>query len=291
MKNITSLITAFLVIASFLMGCDKNDGPVPVDLYRVPQVQVLKVDGTDAVIDVLNLANFKGVFTVGTYFQTDALPTKMDVVIVKNGKNAEARVFKADVTTFPSQFEISAADLAALFGEEIALNDRFDVGGDVYTSAGKFQAFPTTGVANGGGVASQPGASPFIRYSAVCAYDPEIYQGDFVVVEDEFEDLAPGDIVTLTKVSETSFSYIYPSAVNPIPIVVTVNPATNATSITKQKIGSAFTWNPAYTNPNVASTPNVDNVVLPCDQSFSVYISYTVDQGGFGNYWLKMKKK
>lgn len=290
MKKITIFASAVLLVASIFSACKKNDGPTPFDLTRVPQVQVEKVGGTDAVIDVLNLGNFEGKFTVGTYYANDVKPEKMDVVIVKNGDNAGVKVFKTDVTSFPSEYSITAAELEALFGEPVELNDRFDIGGDVYIGGQKFEAFPVTGAANGGGVASQPGASPFTRYSAVCAYDPSIYEGDFEVVEDEFEDTAPGDIITLTKIDDTHFSYIYPSGVNPLPIIITVNPLTNATSITKQKFGDYFTWQPAYTNPNAASVTSVDNVVLPCDKTFSVLINYTVDQGNFGNYRITMKK-
>lgn len=289
MKKILAFITVVIVTATVFTACKKNDGPVPVDLVRVPQVQVVKVAGTDAVIDVLNLADFEGKFTVGTYYANDIKPEKMDVVIVKNGNNANVKVFKTDVTTFPSEYTITTAELEALFGAPVELNDRFDIGGDVYINGQKFQAFPITGTANGGGVATQPGASPFTRYSAVCAYDPDLYEGDFEVEEDEFGDTEPGDIITITRIDDTHFSYIYPSCVDPIPIVVTVDPLTNATSITKQKIGSKFTW-AAYTNPNAATVASVDNVVLPCDKSFSVLINYTVDQGSFGNFKFTLKK-
>ncbi len=291
MKKIIFQTLAIITATAFFMGCEKNDGPVSVDLARAPQVQVDKVDGSDAVIDVLNPDAFKGVFTVGTYYANDIPPQKMDVVIVKNGDNAGAKVFKADLTTFPSQFEITTADLAALFGAPVELNDSYDVGGDVYTTSGqKFQAFPPGATANGGGVPTQPGANPFTRYSAVCAYNPDFYEGDFEVVVDEFGDTAPGDIIAITRIDDTHFSYIYPSCVDPLPIIVAVNPATNATSITKQKIGSKFDWAP-YTNPNAATVPSVDNVVLPCDKVFSLLINYTVDQGSFGNWKLSMKKK
>ncbi len=290
MKNILVYTKAVVLIAIFFAACKKNDGPTPFDLARVPQVQVVKVQGTDGVIDVLNLGGFEGKFTVGTYYANDIKPEKMDVVIMKNGVAANVKVFKTDVTAFPSEYTITTAELEALFGAPIELNDRYDIGGDVYIGGNKYQAFPLTGIANGGGAATQPGASPFTRYAAVCAYDPSIYEGDFEVVEDEFADTAPGDIVTLTRIDDTHFSYIYPSGINPLPIIVTVNPLTNATSITKQKFGDAFTWQPAYTNPNAATVASVDNVVLPCDKSFSVLINYTVDQGNFGNYKFTLKK-
>lgn len=289
MKNIFYF---FLAVALFA-GCTKNDGPVDEDvaLERVPQPQVVKSAGSQA-IDVLNLDAFKGTFTVGLYFETDAPPAKFDVVIMKNGNKGNVKLFKADITTFPTSLDITAAQLATLFGEAVVLDDNYDIGVDIYTQSGKkYEAFPAIGVGYGSGIASQPGASTFTRYSAICAYDPSIYEGKFVVIEDEFQDLAPGDIVTLTRVDDTHFSYIYPSGINPTPIIVTVNPLNNEVTIAKQKFGDAFTWQPAYTNPNAATASNVLNSVSPCAKEWGAVINYTVDQGNFGNYYLKMRKQ
>jgi hypothetical protein len=280
-----------LLAVTVLAGCDKNDGPVPDDvkLERVPEPQIVK-NGGSAAIDVTNLSSFQGKFDVGLYFPNDVKPSKMDVVIRKN--NSTVKVFQADVTTFPSSFTITSAQLATLFGAPVALNDNYDIGADVYTQDGKkYEAFPATGVGYASGIASQPGATTSTRYSAICQYNPDIYQGNFVVVEDEFADLNPGDVVVLTKIDATHFSYIYPSGVNPTPIIVTVNPLTNAVTIAKQKFGTAFTWQPAYTNPNAETKSNALDVVSPCDKEWGAVVNYSVDQGGFGGFYLKMRKQ
>ena len=280
-----------LLAVTVLAGCDKNDGPVPDDvkLERVPEPQIVK-NGGSAAIDVTNLGSFQGKFDVGLYFPNDVKPSKMDVVIRKN--NSAVKVFQTDVATFPTTFTITSAQLATLFGAPVALNDNYDIGADVYTQNGKkYEAFPATGVGYASGIASQPGATTSTRYSAICQYNPDIYQGNFVVVEDEFADLQPGDVVVLTKIDATHFSYIYPSGINATPIIVTVNPLTNAVTITKQKFGTAFTWEPTYTNPNAETKSNALDVVSPCDKEWGAVVNYTVDQGGFGGYYLKMRKQ
>ena len=280
-----------LLAVTVLAGCDKNDGPVPDDvkLERVPEPQIVK-NGGSAAIDVTNLGSFQGKFDVGLYFPNDVKPSKMDVVIRKN--NSAVKVFQTDVATFPTTFTITSAQLATLFGAPVALNDNYDIGADVYTQNGKkYEAFPATGVGYASGIASQPGATPSTRYSAICQYNPDIYQGNFVVVEDEFADLQPGDVVVLTKIDATHFSYIYPSGINATPIIVTVNPLTNAVTITKQKFGTAFTWEPTYTNPNAETKSNALDVVSPCDKEWGAVVNYSVDQGGFGGYYLKMRKQ
>jgi len=282
-----------LLAVVFLAGCTKHDGPVPdgVNLERIPEPQIVK-NGGSAAIDVLDLAAFEGKFDVSLFFPEDVPPSKMDIVVMKNSDKSTVKMFQADVTSFPASFTVTAAQLADLFGEPVELGDDYDFGADVYTQDGKkYQAFPATGVAYGSSIAGQPGASTGVRYSAICAYDPSIYEGAFVVVEDEFADLAPGDVVVLTKIDDTHFSYVYPSGINPTPIIVTVNPADNSLSITKQKFGTAFTWQPAYTNPNAETKPNPLNFVAPCDKEWGAVVNYTVDQGSFGGYYLKMKKQ
>ena len=92
----------------------------------------------------------------------------MDVVVRKNGQASNVKLFKADVTTFPTTFTVTAADIATLFGTaSLALNDTYDFGPDIYVGSKKYEAFPITGLANGQGVSgmSAIGFGEFVRYS------------------------------------------------------------------------------------------------------------------------------
>ncbi len=283
----------FLLSFALLAGCTKNDGPIPKDvvLERIPEPQIVKNGGSQA-IDVTNLAGFQGKFDVGLYFASDVPPSKFDIVVRKNSDNGNIKLLQAGVTSFPTSLTINADDLETFFGVPVALGDSYDIGADVYTQSGKkYEAFPVTGVGYGSSITNQPGASPSVRYTAICQYNPDIYQGNFIVIEDEFADLSPGDIVVLTKIDDTHFSYIYPSGFNPVPIIVTVDPLTNALSIAKQKFGAYFTWEPAYTNPNAETKKDQLDVVSPCDKEWGAVVNYTVDQGGFGGYYLHMVKQ
>lgn len=287
----SSIILSFL-LALFFISCRKEDNPKLPDLIRVPVPLITKDATGDAVISALEPESFAGKFVVDMFFATDTKPQKADVVVIKNDDKTNVKIIQANVTTFPTTVEVTGAQLTTLFGEPIVLGDNFDIGADITTISGQtFQAFPAVGDAYGPGVSAQPGASLTVRYSAVCVYDPEIYQGNFVVIEDEFADLLPGDIVVLTKIDDTHFSYIYPSGINPTPIVVTVDPLSNEVAISKQKFGNAFTWEPTYTNPNAESATDPRNFVAPCAQEWGVVINYSVDQGDFGSYYLKMKKQ
>lgn len=286
MKNILVYIKAVILTAIIFTACKKNDGPTPIELIRVPQVQVTKVEGSDQVIDVLNLEGFEGKFTIGTYYANDIKPEKMDVVIIKNGDNTNVKVFKSAVTSFPSEYTVTIADLEGLFGEPVELNDRFDVGGDVYLNGQKFEAFPLKGTANGGGVASQPGATPFTRYAAICAYDPAIYQGDFEVVLDEWGDYAEGDIVPLTYVDDTHVSFMYADD-DAKPIIIEIKPD-NSTFVAKQVYGAGY--GAGYGVISCETVPSFDNYVAPCDKIISVRLKHTVSAGSFGENTITLKK-
>jgi len=288
--NIFAALTLGLMIA--FAGCKKDDGGIrsSVVINSVPVVST-KIDATGSqAIDLLNLAAFAGKFKVDLYFPGATPPDKVDIVVRKNGSNANVKVFKKDVTTLPYSLTVTSADIAALFGVAVALGDSYDFAPDLYVGVKKYEAFPVTGTGNGAGVIAYPLYSDYARFAAICAYDPAIYEGDFVVVSDAFGDFSPGEVVKFTKISNNSFSFIDPYVTSPLPIIVTINTLNNQATIAKQKIGNAFVW-ASYTNPNVAVAASSTSVVAPCSKTITLAIAYTVDQGGFGTFNLVLKKK
>ena len=289
--NIFAALTLGLMIA--FAGCKKDDGGVrkSVVIKDVPVVST-KIESTGSqAIDLLNLAGFSGKFKVELYFPGATPPDKVDIVVRKNGSNANVKVMKKDVTTLPYSLTVTSADIAALFGVAVALGDTYDFAPDLYVGVNKYEAFPATGLGNGPGIIAFPLYSDFARFAAICAYDPAIYEGDFLVVSDGFGDFSPGEIVKFTKISNSSFSFINPYVTSPLPIIVNINTLNNQATITKQKVGNAFTWQLAYTNPNMAVAASSTSVVAPCSKTITLAIAYTVDQGGFGTFNLVLKKK
>ena len=289
--NIFAALTLGLMIA--FAGCKKDDGGVrkSVVIKDVPVVST-KIESTGSqAIDLLNLAGFSGKFKVELYFPGATPPDKVDIVVRKNGSNANVKVMKKDVTTLPYSLTVTSADIAALFGVAVALGDTYDFAPDLYVGVNKYEAFPATGLGNGPGIIAFPLYSDFARFAAICAYDPAIYEGDFLVVSDGFGDFSPGEIVKFTKISNSSFSFINPYVTSPLPIIVNINTLNNQATITKQKVGNAFTWQLAYTNPNMAVAASSTSVVATCSKTITLAIAYTVDQGGFGTFNLVLKKK
>lgn len=290
MKKAVNYLLIMGLLVTFLHSCRKEDNPILPDLIKVPTPLILKDASTDQVIDAVEPSNFSGTFTVDLFFDDDQAPDKMDIVVIKNGNKGNVKTIES-VTTYPSSITITGSQLETLFNEPIVLGDFFDIGANIVLNGTTYQAFPAVGVAHASGVAAQPGSSTFIRYGAVCAYDPDQYQGNFVVVDDEWGDYGAGDVVVVTKIDETKFSFTYP-ADNAKPIIVQVNPADNSVSVVKQVYGDGYggaSW--PYGPISVQSVASVDNFVAPCDGVVSVVLSHTVGAGGFGSYKIVLEKQ
>ena len=294
--KIKILAVAFGAILA-LSACNKDDGPIPsrIDIEDVPTLTT-NIDPTGSQsINMLNLAAFSGKFKVDIYFPGAKPPTKIDVVVRKTSgasiNNSNVKVFRRDVTSLPATYTVTIAELEALFGVPVALGDNYDFAPDMYVGTNKYEAFPTTGTGTGVGHNGQPLWSEFARFSAICAYDPAIYQGNFFVVSDDWANgLADGTVVVLTQVSANSFRMTYPNVfvtpASPVPsFVVTVNTGNNNTTITQQQIGTGLS---IYTNPAVASTVGS---VSPCDREVSMNITFTVAQGSFGTHNIRLRKQ
>ena len=298
MKKINIVPVIALVLALAFTGCSKNDGPVTnkVAIDAVPAITTTLPQGSSQAIDLLNTAAFSGKIKVALYFEGAAPPQKVDIVVRKNGSVSNVKMFKANVSTFPTELSVTIAEIEALFGAPIALGDSYDFAPDIYLSSGKkYEAFPATGLGSGPGPGSLPGYSEFARISVICAYDPGIYEGDFEVVKDEWDDFAPGQTVTLTRVAANKFSFTTPAAVapTPVPIVVTVNTNNNQLSVPKTSLGTRWAWTTAYTGAFIASTGAATaSFVAPCDEMLTLSLQYSVDQGTFaGAFLLVLKKK
>jgi len=284
------IIVCLLVIVSICnYSCRKEDNPILPELQgNIPVPKLVPDPTSELVIDMTrNPATFAGKFDVGLLYPNDK-PQKVDIVVMKNGDKANVKTFKADVTAFPTTLQITGANLISLFGP-IVLGDYFDIAADITLASGqKLVAFPANGVQFASGIAAIPGSAPLLRYSAICKFDADEYVGDFVVVEDEWQDYAAGETVVLTKVDESRLSFLYRSD-NPKPIILSVT-ATNAVVVNKQTYGT-YSWGTQYGNFSVETIGDIDDVVKPCDGTISVLLKHTVSAGSFGEYRITLRKK
>ena len=293
-KNLLYILVAVAVLA----GCDKNDGPVPndVNLVRVPGVTVTIDPASDKVISPITPAGFKGKMSIDLLFPNEK-PQSVDVVVMRNRNPADVKLFKAAISSFPTTVDVTGQQLIDLFGQPITGGANFTFGVDIHLANGQtIIGFPSAGaVPYASGVNNvvttiKPGATTQVEYLMPCPYDPNLYEGDFVVVRDTWADTNPGDVITFTKIDATHFSFIYPTAVDPIPIIVKVDPATNTPSIALQIIGTAWVYDDTPPPPTVKTTPGPANLVDPCSKTISLNVTWTEGTGSYPRVFSLKKK-
>lgn len=280
-----SVIFSLLFASLFMAGCRKDDNPKVPDMASVPLPTFTQTAG-GALIPGDDPASFAATFDVDVYYKNGLQPKSFDVVVIKNGDKSNPKVIQADITTFPTTINVTGQQLIDLFGANIGLGDAFNIGADVIAQDGtKYPAFPDGGVTYAPGIANLPGIVTELRFAAPCLFDPAAYTaGDYEVVVDEWEDYAPGDIVTVAKIDDTHYSFKY-AADNAVPIIMEVNPDNNAITVNAVMYGD-------YGGLEVTATsvegPN--SMVDPCDVSFSVQLNHVYSGGDLGNYIIKLRK-
>jgi hypothetical protein len=275
-----SIILSFLFAAVFITGCRKDDNPKVPDFTKVP-IPLLTLDSTsDTKISGLEPEAFRAKFTVDVYFKNGELPKQLDLVVVKNDDAANAKTVLANITSWPVTFEITGQELIDLFGETISLGDAFEFSTDVTTQNGtKILAFPLAGgIPFAPGIYNMPGSSPLLRFAAPCPFDPEAYKADFFVVRDDWADYEADEDIVVSFIDDTHLSFKY-KADAALPIIIEVDPVTNAATVTRQKYGS-YGGDDYY----IESLPGDDSSVDPCITSISLNLRHTLTDPADGNF-------
>lgn len=150
-----------------LTSCSKDDGAIPerVNIENVPVIttNLVKNNGTADTIFLATQGAYQGQVKVAMYFPSQTAPTKVDVVIRKNGTGGNVKLFQADVTSFPTTISVTAAQLVSLFGQPLASGDTYDVAPDIYVGTMKYEAFPASSLGTGQGVIGMIGFGEYVR--------------------------------------------------------------------------------------------------------------------------------
>jgi hypothetical protein len=294
MKKII-LFSILLSGLTILNSCEKDEGGNIPDLTQVPVVVFTPDASSDAFISPVTPATFKTKFVLELLYPNDVKPQNVDVVVMKNNNTNTVKTIKTGIS-LPATIEVTGQELITQFGP-MSGGDQFDIGVDVTAANGqKVLAFPNTGISYAAGIIQEignvkPNSTIGLQYLMPCPYDPNMYQGDFEVVKDDWHDTKPGDVITLTKVDATHFSFKYPTLVNAVPIIVAVNPATNTPSIALQTVGTAWIYDADPPPPTAKTTPSVNNLVNPCDGTVSLNMTWTESTFSGPNLVLSLKKK
>ncbi len=165
---------------TFMTSCSKDDGAIPkrIGIEDVPAISVNFETGPNNVLSVqiplASAGSFQGKFVASAFFPGTPLPTKIDISVRKNtmttitgvANNTNVRVFKTNITSLPSTFSVTAAEIEALFGAPLATNQAYDFGVDIHVGTKKYEAFPAGVFGAGSGISGMNtiGFGEFVRY-------------------------------------------------------------------------------------------------------------------------------
>lgn len=288
------LILYALGFSLFIGACRKEDNTKLPALERVPLVQFTKDKTGDATISATEPDKFNGKFDVSMFYPNDVKPTSLDIVVIKNGDASKVKTLQAGVTTYPSVLTLTGAQIKSLFGVSSILGDAYTIGATVTAENGKvYPAFSPYGNTENGGLSSIAGSTPTITFAAVCQFKMSDYGAvgtsvPYTVVTDEWADYSAGQTIQVKIIDDTHLSFFYGPDFQPAPIIITVNPADNTTSVDKVVFGG-YGGPPLFTAVSEANSPA--NSVAPCDLTVGVKLAMTSPAGSYGSFVIKLKKK
>lgn len=183
-----------------------------------------------------------------------------------------------------SQYTISSKTITIPAGKVV----------DSVSLKGIFAGYPTGRIdtlvlkITGGDIPALVGSDVYkVVLQKFCPLDMSVFSGDFEVLQDDWVDYFPGDVVPLT-VSGNTISFDYPTGYDHKPLLIKVNPATFTTSVEPTAFGAYSAGGRIYSAKSVAGT---SSVVIPCDKIVSVELNFFSGASNYGNGVLKLRKK
>jgi len=280
----SSLIFSFLLGALIISGCRKDDNPKVPDFEKVPVPLITLAEGSLDKIPVSDPASYSATIVIDRYFKNSPAPKQLDVFIIKNGDVTNQKPLQEGITSFPTNITVTGQQLIDFFGP-VEIGDQFTIGADVTTLGGsKIIAFSADHTTYAPGIFNMPGSSPELNLIAACVFDPANFTtGDYEVVVDEWEDYTPGDIITVTQIDDTHYSFEY-AADNPNPIIMEVNPETSEVTVAPVMYGD-------YGGAEATAKSVEGSEVDPCDTSFHLILNHDLPDFGFnGDFAITLKK-
>ena len=283
---ITLVIGCILTLGS----CRKEDNPKLPDLTRVPvPLLTLKQGSTLIIEDNAAKDDFKSTFDVSLYYPDDTKPQKYDIVVARNGDYEDVKTYQSGLTALPSTIEVTTEKLAQLFGmnmSELIPGTYFEVRSSFTLTDGTvIPAFNTIGETYGTDLNNLPGSNLSLKYQIVCALDLSVFTGQFDLLDANGfweEDY----VVTLTpegtdKLRLSGFLGD-PSA----SFLIEVDRVNRTVTVPKQ-IYAPGEYLFGYHNFAIAGKGEID----ACNNKITFNGAYSVDEGNFGSYPVRLVKK
>lgn len=269
MKNKISsrlLMAGLLSIFSILYGCKKDKVVTPDQA-----VSLFGAGGTTSTYLVPDDSN--SVFKIGLGLTK---PASSDKSITFSITSPTGAVEGAQYTVSSKTITISTGKVV----DSVSLKGIF---GGYPTGRRDTLVFKITG----GDIPALIGSDVYkVVLQKFCQLDMGIFFGNFEVLQDDWVDYFPGDVVPLSG-NGNVVSFDYPTPFNHQPLLINVNPATFATSVALTAFGSYSSTGSIYSAKSVAGA---NSVVIPCDKIIKVELNFSSGASNFGNGILSLRK-
>ncbi len=203
MKKI-KLIFALLAITALNFSCENDGGDSKMALNVGAVPNILKDATTDPSINLIDVNDGTPINLGFTVDVAQGDVESMDIIaFYKKGTEVYRAVLETDVTTFPATFNISQTDLFDAFAElnsaaDIEIGDQLRVTAELTLKNGSvIKLFNDNGTPSyGQDIANSNLYKVSQIYDVSCPLDDASnFNGNYVVVTDDWADYAAGDIV------------------------------------------------------------------------------------------------
>ncbi len=289
MKNI---IIALLGLTVLSMASCKKDGIVNGDVAEYEVGSYLSYTGAKPGQQPFDLATIE---TSTASINVKVVGTPAKQVNIYTGTSTDKSTWTL-IKSVPFQdsgtLSVTGGEVAAALGVEpdsftpgtsfTFYNEIVTVDGRLFSAANTSSDFQ-----------AQSSYNMAFTWSAVvfCAYDESVFDGNFEVVVDEWQDYSPGDIIVNAVEPGPGANqltmHVYP---NPAygavigPIIIDVDPATNVATVQKQPYGDYY--GSGYGTFYAEGSGSVNS----CEGTIDLDLTHTVAAGSFGTYHLTIKK-
>jgi hypothetical protein len=203
MKKLKLIFTSILLVF-IAVSCEDDGGTSKIDLVEGAVPNIKKIATTDQGINLIALQNGGNINLGLTLGVGRGDVASMDVIgfYTKNGVK-ERGVLKTNVTGFPATVNITQTDLYAAFTSlnsvsDIGVTDQLLITADLKLNNGTvIKLFTDAGVPRyGADISNAPFLSLSQTYAVACPLnDASLFNGNYRVTADQWEDYAVGAIV------------------------------------------------------------------------------------------------
>jgi hypothetical protein len=292
MRKIIAIGLIPVIIFFTIYACKK--GEVISDYNSLKTGSYVKlVKAGNAIINYSNLAGSTVDVTVSEY--GDPID-KIKVYVTKGGTSLDKTNWKA-IKEFAYSGEtnlaVTATEIAAALGippADLETGATYTLYNELITKDGE-----TYDIANtNGGFAGNTNYNMAMTWTAVvvCPFSPAGFTGNFEVLQDDWADFNPGDVVSVTSAGNDSIvlaAYPNPNppanGTNKKPITVKINAATGAATVASQTYGDY----PGFDTNLKVKTVGSNNWVFSCVGTITLKLNHT-GVSNYGDYVLKLKK-